>query len=109
MRFTQVAFLTIVLIIAGNAEAESRIFNESDKIKHLIGQLGNTGSAKRNEATENLIKLGKPAITFLIDTIRSSFDPEIVLRSRSIVNKIERNLVLKQIRFAFALKRAFIF
>jgi len=104
MPFIRFLLIVIVFVFPGGSEAATKASNELRKIKHAVGELGNTDNAKRNAAAKTLIKSGKSAIPLLKDTIRLSSDLEIVLRSKNIIMRIERNLVLKRFRIAYRTK-----
>lgn len=61
---------------------------QATKIKDLIKQLGDEDWDVRKEATEELIKIGKPTLFPLIDALDSE-DPEVGGRAKRILNELK--------------------
>lgn len=70
--------------------------SQDQAVRKLIGQLGDNDYATRKKATEELIKIGKPAIDTLKQVARSSKDPEVRWRAESILGKIQAAENLKR-------------
>jgi hypothetical protein len=64
-------------------------FSQQD-IDRLIVQLGDRKFAKRNEAREQLEKIGLPAMSRLENAVQNNRDAEIRIAARGISNRIER-------------------
>lgn len=67
------------------------------KIEELIKQLGDDDWRTREKAQEELIKIGKPIIHPLIDTIDSTKDPEVKNRSMTILSQLEVEITDEEI------------
>jgi hypothetical protein len=73
---------------AGTPNNEPRTTKDEAKIEELIKQLGDEDWKIREEATKELIEIGKPAVFPLIDALDAE-DPEIRSRAENILSQLE--------------------
>jgi hypothetical protein len=60
----------------------------AEKVRTLIGQLGDAEFATREQAHKQLLAIGKPALGLLEETIAAGGDAEVVARARRLVAEI---------------------
>lgn len=91
MRFSGRHFLVTGICLAITLFAESAFAAEGEVIGRLIAQLGSDTFTKRQNASKQLEKIGKPALAPLRQAMKSE-DPEVRRRARQLVDTLERKL-----------------
>jgi hypothetical protein len=86
----------LLLLVHGNridARPDSKTQDVSpEALKKLIEQLGDDDFDKRQQASERLGRIGKPALKALEEAARDHVDPEVRSRAAELVRRIDREL-----------------
>lgn len=89
MRTTLVKLAVLGLVAAAFASVDVKAAPTEEKIEQLIKQLGHEEFEKREAATRELVKIGKPAIPHLNKAFKDSKDPEVQQRAKEILERIK--------------------
>src|SRR5262249_48512410 len=77
---------------------------EGDRVGNLIEDLGSTRSAARQQATAELEKLGEPAELALRKALKRPLAPEVQIRVRRLLERMNANAASVRLRLTRALE-----
>src|SRR5262245_4676323 len=95
MRRTALFHLAAMLTLVSGSQIDARPNSQDvspEVLKKLIEQLGDDNFDKRQEASQRLEKIGKPALTALKQAAQEHADPEVKSRAADLVRHIEKEL-----------------
>jgi hypothetical protein len=78
--------LALLILLALGCSAVSAAETDVEKIDRLIRQLGNAEFEKRQAASEELEKIGKPALEALRKALKDTKDAEVQARAKTLVD-----------------------
>lgn len=87
----------VLLALLGGPAPVPIINPEAIHIQVLIAQMGDDVFRTRERANRELYKIGKPALPYLLHTLRASSDPEIRHRAAPLVRRIHYTYYSEQI------------
>jgi HEAT repeat protein len=80
--------LALLILLALGLSALSAAETDVEKIERLIRQLGSNEFEERNAASEELEKIGKPALEALRKALKDTKDAEVHSRAKALVDAI---------------------
>src|SRR5262245_55486218 len=93
---TLAVLLAILAAVRQRIAASSQSEASQDAVAKLIAQLGVADFRARQEASDQLAKLGPPVLPLLRRAIQAGGDPEVVQRIEGVQRRIETTLLAEE-------------